>query len=96
MNAVRCVAVPMDFCASMTPRVAAIEGARQKSYVRKSAQGSGAPMSSPWMSLSVADPTYDAMPSEWASTQWTASLRVTVPVGNPSWVGIGSVTGEQN
>ena len=53
-------------------------------------------MSSPWMSLSVADPTYDAMPSEWASTQWTASLRVTVPVGNPSWVGIGSVTGEQN
>ena len=56
----------------------------------------GTLMSSPWMSLSVADPTYDAMPSEWASTQWTASLRVTVPVGNPSWVGIGSVTGEQN
>ena len=68
----------------------------QKSYVRKSAQGSGRQMGSPWMSLSVADPTYDAIPSEWASTQWTASLRVTVPVGNPSWVGIGSVTGEQN
>ncbi len=92
MKAVRCVAVPIDFCASMTPRVAA--GCEEREGVRKMAQGLGGLVGSPWMSLSVDDPTYDAMPSEWASTQWTASLRVTVPVGKPSWVGIGSVTGE--
>ena len=54
IKAVRCVAVPMDFCTSMTPSVAA--GGKESGDVNMCVRVLG-PVNAPWMFLSAEDPT---------------------------------------